>query len=215
MNKIHLSYSTINNCLQPENSHCWINKYVLKIPQEVTHYMTDGQAGHNIIQGHVSKKNPDPRIKYIKDYFPIVEEKRFDERCKFSFEIEGYEMIGFFDGLNNEKKTDLEIKLTATTPWNLMRFQNSLQRKIYKMARPDLVKSVLITGSTNPELWKTQKLKRFEVSATPQDAIDAKAWILAGIKVLEDGDYNGGLDEDGRCNLFRCPWGNKCHFKNI
>jgi hypothetical protein len=215
MNKIHLSFSTINNCLQPENSHCWINKYVLKIPTEVTHYMTDGQAGHEIIQGHVSGKMPDLRIKYIKDVFPIVEEKRFDERCKFSFEIDGYEIIGYFDGLNPEKHTDLEIKLTATTPWTLARFQTSMQRKIYKRARPDLEKSILITGSTNPDLWKTEKLKRFEVESRKQDAIDAEKWIRAGIAVLEDGDYNGGLDEDGRCNLFRCLWGENCHFKHI
>jgi hypothetical protein len=215
MNKIHLSFSTIDKCLQPENSHNWINKYVLKIPQEVNHFMTDGQAGHEIIQGHVSGKMPDPRIKYIKDVFPIVEEKRFDERCKFSFMIDEYEIIGFFDGLNEKIKKDLEIKLTATTPWTLSRFQKSIQRKIYKLARPDLGSTILITGSTNPELWKTEKLKRFEVAATKQDAIDAEKWIRAGIKVLEDGDYNGGLDEDGRCNLFRCPWGENCHFKHI
>lgn len=213
---IHLSYSTINNCLQPENSHNWINKYILKIKPEETIYMTAGRAGHDIIQGHVSGKKPDARISYLTEHFPIVEEKDFDERCKFSFDIGGYEMIGFYDGLDKDNERFLEIKLTNTKPWTLMRFQTAMQRKIYKLADMTLKESVLITGSTNPDFWEREKLKVFSVALTDQDASEAKKWILAGIKVLEDGDFNGGLDpETGRCNLYRCPWGENCHFKHI
>ena len=219
--QVRLSFSTINNCLQPNNSHNWINK-MMKIPVEVKPAMTAGRLGHDLIQKHVSGKELIKGLDYIKITFPIVEEKDFDERCKFSFEVKGYEIIGFYDGLDRENGNMLEIKLSSN-PWSVGKFKKAVQRKIYSLANPDLKKAYLITGSTNPEVWvknperewEYQPLKIYSLALTEKDRQDALKWIEAGIQLFENGDFSGGLDENDRCTDPWCPWGKNCSFKQF
>lgn len=220
---IHFSFSTIQYCLQPENSHNWINK-MAKVKKPVFPAMTAGHEGHRIIQDHVSGKKKDPRIDYITEYFPIVEEKSFDERCKIIIRIDDYEVMGFLDGDNPEAKRFLEVKLSGglngkdPTPWSLGQFKDSVQRKIYALAREDYPEAVLITGSLDPEHWKNEmtRLKVRRVDNTPQDRADALKWLKDGIAVFENGDFNGGLDDEGRCTMGRmCSYGDNCQFKQF
>lgn len=211
MNSLHFSYSTLN--MLQTNSHCWINK-MLKIKQEDKSYFRAGHEGHKIIQDHVAGRKKDERINYLVDEFPITEAHDFDINCKFSIQVGGYEVIGYLDGDDPANKRFLEIKLSGT-PWSMMKFKNSMQRKIYGLAKPDYTSSVLLTGSLNPNEWERNHLKRYPVPITQKDRDDAKAWILSGIAIFENGDFNGGLDEDGRCTDPRCPWGKSCHFKQL
>jgi len=208
MDKIHFSYSSIN--LLYTASHNWINKQ-LGIKQEDKPYFTAGKHGHQIIQDHVSGKCKDARIDYIKDYFPIVERYDFDPQCKFSFDVDGYDFIGFFDGKNYEDKKSLEIKLSGT-PWTLKKFQDLMQRKIYSIAQPDFTEAILLTGSLKPDDWATTRLKRYAVELTERDRKDALEWIRGGLQIFESGDFSGGLT-DGVCLNPRCNWGSNCSFK--
>lgn len=220
---MHFSYSTIRDCLQPDNSHNWLNK-LWKIKRPVTENMKAGGKYQRIIQRHVSNEERDSRIEYIEEFFPIVERKNFDPDCKFEIDVKGYKVIGYFDGKNPQEKKSLEIKLSgglegrAPTPWTLGKFKKSIQRKIYVLAEPTYTKSVIITGSLDPDHWDKPftKLKVREVDNTQKDMDEALEWLTKGIEVFENGDYNGGLDENGRCTLGRmCPWGDACHFKRI
>lgn len=186
--------------------------------------MGSGTDGHSIIQKHVSGVLKDPRINYLTEEFPLVETKRFDPQMKFVLNIMGYEVMGFLDGENQQLKKFLEIKLSGgldgkdPTPWTLGKFRDLMQRKIYTLARPDYKKSTLITGSLDPDHWAKPMthLKVIQCDNTEQDKKEALAWLEAGITVFESGDYNGGLDEDGRCTMGRmCPWGDACQFKRV
>lgn len=216
--QVRLSFSTINNCLQPHNSHNWINK-MSGIKPEVTIYMTGGQLGHRLIQDHISGRKIIPGVE-IKPTFPIVEEKPFDERCKFSIKIGEYEIIGFKDGMNPEERSMAEIKLSGN-PWSMLKFQKSPQRKIYALSDPKLLVAYLITGGIDPETWvKTEgkeykPLKTYKVQVTDKDRQDGTDWIMAGIKLFEIGDFTGGLDENDRCTDRWCSWGKNCQFKQI
>ena len=205
---IQLSYSTINMLLTA--SHNWLNK-MMGLKPEDKWYFKAGRDAHRIIQDHVAGINPDPRLAHITDQFPIVEEVDFDERCKFSKEVENYLMVCFFDGLNEELKKSLEIK-TSSNGWSISQFQDSMQRKVYGFIRPDLKDGTLITCAMDSDKWLGKPPKVFYVPYTEHDRNDAKHWILSGIKVLEKGDFTGGL-EDGKCTDPNCYYGVNCQFK--
>lgn len=213
--KLQLSYSTINMLYQA--SHNWLNKQMGLKPEDHDYYH-QGKEAHRIIQDHVSNKKIDDRLLHINFLFPIVEEVDFDKRCKFEFPLEvtglknEYSMIGFMDGMNNEEKRILEIKISSV-PWSVLKFQQLIQRKIYSLARPDLTETICITGLRDPEQWKTDKPKVFKIPNTDQDRKEAMGWILGGIKIIESGDFKGGLDENGKCTDPRCYYGVNCQFK--
>jgi len=209
---IQLSYSTINNCLQPNNSHNWLNK-VMGLKPEERAYWKEGREAHAIIQKHVSGEEEHPALAHITDRFPIVERVDFDPHCKFNFTIEDgkYNVIGFYDGLDPENKRFLEIK-TSSKPWSVGKFKSSIQRKLYALAHPELTESILITCRKDPLLWELEKPKRFKVPITKQDREEATEWILDGIRLLESGDFTGGL-EDGVCRNPWCYYGCNCQFK--
>jgi hypothetical protein len=211
MRELHFSYSTLN--MLQTYSHCWINK-MLKVKQEDRSYFRAGHEGHKIIQDHVAGRKRDDRINYLVDTFPITEAVDFDTNCKFSIQVGGYEVIGYLDGDDPENKRFLEIKLSGS-PWSMMKFQRAMQRKIYGLAKPNYTNSVLLTGSLDPNDWTRNKIKRYVVPITDKDREEAVAWIKSGIAIFENGDFNGGLDENGRCTDPGCPWGRNCHFKNI
>ena len=213
--KIQLSYSTINMLYQA--SHNWINKQCGLKPEERPEW-NEGKIAHRIIQDHVSGKKKDDRLAHIEFSFPIVEEVDFDERCKFDMPLyftglkNSYSIIGFMDGINNAEHRLLEIKVSSV-PWSLMKFQQLIQRKIYSMARPDLVETIGITGVRNPDNWKQDLPKVYKIPNTNKDRQEAKDWILGGIKIIESGDFKGGLDENGKCTDPRCYFGRNCQFK--
>jgi len=206
-----------------EASHNWLNKMMGLKPEE-REYWKAGKAAHDIIQKHISGKELDARLAHIEDRFPIVEERDFDPRCKFDFSLDDwanptgftpsgeYNIIGFYDGLDPENKRFLEIK-TSSSPWSVGKFKNSFQRKTYSLASPEFTESILITCRKDPELWELEKPKRFTVPITDLDRVEALGWIIAGIRIIESGDFTGGLDEDGRCTNPYCYYGCNCQFK--
>lgn len=228
-NGILLSFSTINNCLQENNSHNWLNKKVFKLqPEEKkdargNSYFEMGRNCHRIAQDHVSGVKINPKLAHIKEVFPLVETKQFDQVMKRTVYIEGYEFIFYFDGLNLQDHKSLELKFSGN-PWSLGKFRESMQRKIQKLVEPSLTESVIITGGLYPEEWtgdhsnemlRTNPVK-MSLPLIPEEAKEAEEWIVKGIRIFENGDFNGGLDDDGRCALGRqCPWGANCHFKKI
>lgn len=213
--KLQLSYSTINMLYTA--SHNWLNKQMGLKPEDHDYYH-QGIEGHRLIQDHVSGKKPDERLAHIKFSFPIVEEVDFDKRCKFEvpFEVTGlkneYSIIGFVDGKNLEEKRILEIKVSSA-PWSVMKFQQALQRKVYAMSLIDMVETIGVTAVRNPEDWKKEQPKVYRIPNTEQDRQEAREWILGGIKIIESGDFKGGLDENGKCTDPRCYYGVNCQFK--
>ncbi len=210
MKQMYFSYSTLN--FLHTHSHCWINR-MMGIKAEQNASMKKGIDGHEIIQRHVGGIKSDPRIEYLTEQFPIVEPKD-KESCKFVFQFMGYDILGFLDGDDPDNKRFLEIKLSSS-PWSLKQFKDAVQRKIYALAKPEYTSATLITGSLYPDEWPGKRLKVIQVPLTDKDREEAKIWMKEGIEVFENGDFNGGLDEDGRCTDPRCPWGNNCHFKKI
>ena len=213
---ITLSFSTINNCLQPYNSHNWLNKMLGAKPEDKWYYHA-GTEAHRIIQQHVSGAKKHPYLKHIKVKFPVVETRDFDPRTKFSFKIrmplkEKYEVIGFFDGRNEDWSKGLEIK-TSSNPWSLAKFQSSMQRKLYSLASPNLKVMYLITGQKEPDRWEEDKPKLYRVPVTFQDRQDALEWVKKAIDVIEAGEFRGGLDENGKCTDPNCYYGANCQFK--
>ena len=190
------------------------------IKPETTVYMTAGSNGHRIIQDHIAGIKKDERLAFLDEVFPIVEVTAFDKNCKFSINIDGYEVIGYFAAKDPQNKRFGEIKLAGSL-WTPKRFQDLPQRKIYALAEPEYTKAVLFTGSLNPNDWinsdgKKKDFKVIEVPLTERDRKEAYKWIREGLDVFESGDFNGGLDDEGRCTMGRqCPWGNNCHFKSL
>lgn len=210
---LRLSYTSLN---QIHNGHEWVNKTLgIHVPDYP--FLSEGREAHKIIQSHVSGKKQDDRLAHIEEIFPVVEEKDFDERCKFSFNVTpDYEIFGYIDGLDPENKRFLEIK--TGTPWSMSKFKESMQRKIYSLALLDFKEAYLITGSHDLEKWKFEPPKIYSMEITKKDRDDAHAWIADGIAKLEAGDFRGGLDEHGKCmgcfyNMPRYSHLATCHFK--
>lgn len=235
---ITLSYSTINNCLLPSNSHNWANKINgAKVPENP--YFFNGHRLHKIIQEHLSGQTPNEFLKHIPYTFPLVEEQDRDLRCRFKFVIKSsedeqmtllnstelevgisyivpnikksYEIVGYMDAQDPENLRFGEIK-TGSKMWSLGQFLNSYQRKTYALAKPEYTESILITALNETE-WATTPPKVFKIPLTQQDRQDALKWIVEAIKLLESGDYTGGLDENGKCANRFCYYGVNCQFK--
>lgn len=233
MQTVTLSYSTINNCLQPHNSHCWLNKQMgIKVPDRG--YFTEGKKCHRIMQEHVSRRRVDDRLLYFMQKFEVVEEKDFDEKTHFTFDVaEKYREIfkdedektvpfiaenkyllhGYYDGRNEEFTDMLEGKFSST-PWSIGQYQKSIQRKIYGLSEPRFQRAWLFTGLRDSDMWSRVKPRVFPIDFTDQDKQEAIEWIIKGIQVLEKGDFSGGLDSDGHCNDHQCLYAENCHFRN-
>ena len=211
-----------------EASHNWVNKMMGLKPEDHDYYHW-GKAGHDNIQRHVSGRTINKDLKHIPYTFPLVEEKDFDERLKFNVTLDQliniakpspdaykpkdeYNIIGFFDGLNKPKCQSLEIKISST-PWSVGRFHKLMQRKLYALALPMLKETICVTGYKDIKSWKTNKPKYFPIPNTKEEKVEAIDWILGGIKIIESGDYTGGLDATGVCALGdRCYFGQNCSF---
>lgn len=218
---ISLSYSSLN--MLHEASHQWVNKQMgIRVPDYP--FLTEGNEAHRIIQQHVSGKKKHPLLEHIKYIFPVVEPDIDDsdpsywdlkEPCKFEFranspEVTGnYVIKGYYDGIDRDNGRILEIK-SSRTLWSLSKFRNAMQRKLYGLSNSKLNEAVLITCARNVEDWNTQPPKVYSVPYTEKDRQEAVDWIVAGIKIIESGDFTGGLDENGKC--LGCFYGNNCHF---
>lgn len=209
---ITLSNSTIKSCLQPNNSHNWINRINGIMPEERPEW-DEGTKVHRLIQRHISGKELHPYLSSIKFTFPIVEEENRDPRTKFTFKVgDKYEIVGYLDGIDYDNKRFLEIK-SSTTPWGPAMFRNSYQRKIYSIPHKDFTEAILITCQRDPKVWKQIKPKVRLERITDKDREDAYDYINKAIKLLESGDYTGGLI-DGKCILgVGCYYGENCMFK--
>lgn len=219
-----LSFSTINNCLQPENSHNWLNKQMgAEVPFQ--HYFEEGKICHRIIQDHVAGIKEDDRLSHIPLQFDVVEIDDKDTRTEFTFNInEKYEELtgkpcplskqynfhGFFDGRDIDWTKMLEIK-SSSTLWSVGKFLKAMQRKCYSIV-DTVVEAYLITCPRDPKLWSRVKPKYFKVPITHADRVEGIEWIVAGAMVLDKGEFHGGL-EDGVCTMARCPYGRNCNFR--
>jgi len=209
---ITLSYSTINYCLQPENSHNWLNKMMgAKVPDN--EFFRNGKRLHEIIQGHLSGKKTDPRLAGINYKFPIVEEVDFDKRCEFTLKInDKYAIRGFVDAKDPENKRLGEIK-SAGKMWTVGDFHRSMQRKVYALAFPDYKELVGITALSDDTQWPTIPPKVYPIPLTQKDRDDALKWILEAIERIEKKEFDGGLDENKKCIMRFCNFGINCQFK--
>ena len=220
---IKLSYSSLTNI---HNGHEWLNRQ-FGIPVPDYPFLKEGKEAHRIIQDHVSGKKKHEFLKHIEIDFPIVEEesdekdyKKYWEgkkKCKFSFIVKDkYEISGYLDGLDPKNDRFLEIK-TSSQLWSMSKFKNDIQRKIYALAHPKFTDAYLITGSKDSKVWEKEPPKLYSVSLTQKDRDEALAWIMKGIKILEEGKFDGGLDEEGYCescfwNMPRYPELANCNF---
>lgn len=209
--ELHFSFSTLN--MLKTSSHGWINK-MMKIKQEEKQYFIDGRNCHRIVQDHIGNIAKDPRIDYLTEHFPIVERKNFDPECKFTIEVKGYKIIGYYDAKDPKNKRFGELKFSGQ-PWSLGKFKDSPQRKIYALAEPTYTEALLITGSLNPDDWKNEmtRLKTRKIALTDQDRKEAVQWLEEALTIFENGDFNGGLNEEGRCIDRFCNWGANCSFR--
>ena len=222
-----LSYTVLNMLLT--SSHQWVNR-INKIKRDpnagnytkadgtIGNYFTEGKVGHGIIQRFLSKKETDPRVKFDSEvkledlYFPLVEEVDFDPKMQFILKRGEYKIKGYADGLNRQDQKGAEIKLSST-PWSLGKYLASNQRKLYGLGFPWLKEMYLITGHRYPEKWEAEPIKVHHLPFVDKDKKDAERFIEQGIQVIKDGDFTGGLDEDGRCRDRNCTYGQNCIFK--
>lgn len=209
---ITLSYSTIEHCLQPHNSHNWLNKQMgIEVPDN--DYFKEGKRLHRITQDHLSGKIIDERLKHIEYVFPLVEETDKDPRCEFFFKVnEKYQVHGFIDADNPEEKIFGELKFSGKM-WTLGQFHKSIQRKIYALAKPEYTHCIGITGLLDDSKWENERPKVYRIPLTQRDRDEAVKYINAAIELIEAGEFKGGLNEEGKCTDFRCYFGANCQFK--
>jgi len=211
---IQLSYSTVN--MLHTASHNWLNKQMGLRPEDKW-YFKEGKVAHKILQEHISGTKRHMLLSTFKDFdnliYPIVEKVDFDPDCKLEKRLDTvYNLIGFVDARTEDWKKILEIKTSSKT-WSLLDFKHSMQRKVYCYAHPEIEVATLITCPRKQEEWNENNVKIFIVPTSKKDAEEAKEWIDQGIKIIESGDFTGGLNENGVCVDPYCYYGVNCQFK--
>ena len=201
---IQLSFSTINSCLQPSNSHCYINKMLgRKIPENEA--MKKGKELQDYIKAH-QKDFPD-----LKGF--QIGGSEMDKEMKVSILLKKgkYQLIGYIDGKRGENSNleVLEIK-TSTKFWPISQFYNSPQIGLYSIMT-GAKKIVAMTALSDLSLWPMQPPKMYEIDVTKKMREKAEKWLLDAIELYERGDFTGGL-EDGVCKGW-CNYGNNCFYK--
>ena len=195
--------------------HNFLNKQ-MGIKQPDNKYFENGRRLHRIIQDHVSYKKREDRLIHIYHEFPIVETVDFDPKCKIEFKIDDkYFMIGYFDGMNTDNFTTLEIK-TGSKKWSLNDFKKAIQRRIYSIALPMIKTNVLIYAHGDDSLWHVNKPKVYEIPVDKKDLNEAWKWIRDGVDMIEHvGDVVKKELEPtgGKCIDPRCYYGDLCQFK--
>lgn len=134
--------------------------------------------------------------------FPQVEEVDRDKRMECFYQInDEYNLHGFFDGKDPKNNRFLEIK-TSSTPWNLKRFNDLMQWKVYALANPHFEEVWMITCTRD-----LKQIKTFNMKITQHHRDQALKWILRGLEILEEGDfdYTGG-GPARYCFYINCPY---------
>src|SRR3990167_4600638 len=196
MSKVILSYTTIDNIHKA--SHTWINK-VMGIETPTNEAMLKGKAAHEKIQAHVSGKTKIEGLDLPMD-FPTTEyhaQKPYNDY--FSFH-------GYCDGVNFASKSILEVKTSGSKIWSQGDFDRSMQPMYYSYVT-QFRKVYLITCK-----FDLSGLKVYTRQFTDEDWKRAEKWANEAIEIIEKGDFTGGLDDSGRCNLERCPYNSNCYF---
>lgn len=197
---ILLSYTTLNELiLEP---HTWLCKQ-MGLPRWTTDAMNEGKEAHKAIQGHVSGKLLDPRLKDLTVKFPIVEERDQDPRTHFLIKIDDeYSVHGYLDGIDPENKRFLEIK-SSSTPWGIAKFYNLVQWKIYALSG-DYQEAVFVTCTRD-----VRKVAKYSTPILPKHRDEAIAFIKKGIAIIESGDFSYKSSGRSRyCNYIGCPYCN-------
>lgn len=209
---MRLSFSTMR--LLHECPHCYVNK-MFKIKQPESIYLVEGKIAHGIMQRHVSDVEEHPAFAHIGLKFPVVEKIDFDPDCKFEVPFGKHTIIGFIDGLDkrvDEKPTVMLEGKFSSSPWSLGKYKKDPQRKIYGWAMRSVKTAYLITGKRTPEEWETIKPVTRKVDFTEQDYKDAEDYMSKAIKMIEEKDFYGDLD-NGVCTSYNCWYGANCMFK--
>lgn len=209
---VTLSYSTISQCLQPQNSHNYMNKLMdIKIPDN--DFFIKGREVEKTISDHVSGKKLNDNLSHIPHKFSIVQEQDFDPRCKRFVPIDNnYQLFALLDGHEPKDKRFLEIKSANSKMWSIGKWMDSYQRKLYAYAYPEYTSSIIITALMDQNRWKMEQPKVYEIPSSKQDIIDAEKYITNAIKTIEARDFTGGL-VDGRCIDKYCYYGKNCYYK--
>lgn len=194
-----LSCSTLNAFYDCELS--YLNKQ-MKLPAEDFPWFKSGRDVHQIIQKHISGEFLDERLmeKLEGFVFPIVETCDFDPKLKFKIKFGPDEFIGFLDARNDKEKVFSDIK-TSKELWNLKKFVDLMQRKVYQLAFPDY-RFVGITAT--PDLSEVYTIK---IANRPQDAEVARKWIVKGFEDVKKSDFKATEDKS-KC--FRCVYRKSC-----
>ena len=197
---MQLSTSSLNNFLDCERT--WLNKQ-MKLETEDFEYFHYGREGHITIQRHISQKTKsiDGRLNKLDGlYFPVVEERDFDERLRFRLKFGDDEFIGFLDARNDDDKVFADIKI-STKLWNMKKFLDLVQRKVYQLAYPGY-SFVGITAT--PDL---KEIYVIELPNRPGDAEFAHNWIVNGFERIKTSKFEATEDKN-KC--FRCIYRKSC-----
>lgn len=216
-----LSFSTIKGCLQPDNSHNWLNK-INKVQYPETESMRLGKELHRQVQEHFLGKRIIEELSDFEYKFPIVEEKDFDERCRFFLKIDAdFSVQGFVDGKNPSIKDILEMKFVREKLWGVSDFNNTYQKKLIALCMPEYKRLVGFTAvmpqqkpdsSFDFSIWKVNKPKTYPIEFTQQDRDEAMVWLKKAVQIIVEGNFDGGL-VDGVCVNRFCTYGKFCMFK--
>jgi hypothetical protein len=179
--KTRLSYSTLQSTILAP--HTYINR-LSGLKTFSTTFFEEGKEIHRIISDSVSGKTPHPLLKDIPN-FPIVEKVDFDPAIKFEFDVnDKYYMIGFVDGLTNEKDQILEIK--SGKSWSAGDFNRLMQWRIYAMGIPTAKKVWLVNTPRDEKIWMPETIKIYNADITPKHKEEAMNFINKGIAIIEN-----------------------------
>lgn len=93
------------------------------------------------------------------------------------------------------------------------RFSKVNAKKVYALAHPEYKELVGITALSDDSQWPTTPPKVYPIPLTERDRKEALEWIMKAIETIEKADFKGGLDENGKCALRFCNFGENCQFK--
>ncbi len=198
MSKVILSYTAID--MLHKCSHGWINKQ-LGIETPTSEAMQKGKDSHAIIQAHVSGKKKIEGLDLPMD-FPKIEyhaQKPYNDI--FSFH-------GYCDGVNFASKSILEIKTSGSKIWSQADFDKSMQPMYYSFVT-QLRRVYLVTCK-----FDLSNMKVYMREFSDKDWETAQKWAEEAIKIIEKGDFKGGLDESGHCLGWQggCNYAEKCFY---
>lgn len=179
--KIRLSFTTLNAAINAPHT------YLAKMMGLKTFSTVDFEAGkaiHRIVQDHVSGTKPHELLVTLPK-FSQVERVDFDENMRINYNInDKYELIGFVDGKDPDRKEILEIK--SGRAWTVGEFARHAQWKLYALAMPEYKKVWLVNVPKDESLWMPQTIRIFNTDVTEGHRKEALEFINKGLYILEN-----------------------------